>query len=152
MTRPAKRNSDILKQIRDRRNPVVFKKTRRKMWLAATIAQGIKNKGWNKSEFAKMMGQEPSVVSRWLSGVHNFTIDTLDDIENMLGIDVWNWERKQEESEKTVNGTIPSRMAVNIFVVAQGYSSVSDDQQVLVEISRNMDNVQIIKECDPAQN
>lgn len=152
MTRPAKRNSDILQQIRDRRNPAVFKKARRKMWLAATIAEGIKNKGWNKSEFAKMMGQEPSVVSRWLSGVHNFTIDTLDDIGDMLGIDVWNWEKRQRETEKTVNGTIPSRMAVNIFVVAQGYSSVSGDQEVLVEISRNMDNVQIIKECDPAQN
>lgn len=95
MTRAAKRNSDILQKIRDQRNPAAFKKTRHKMWLAAAIAEGIKNKGWSKSEFAKMMGQEPSVVSRWLSGVHNFTVDALHDIEDMLEMDVWNWGKKR---------------------------------------------------------
>lgn len=32
------------------------------------------------------MGQLPSVVTRWLSGPQNFTLDTLSDIEEMLGV------------------------------------------------------------------
>jgi hypothetical protein len=44
------------------------------------------------------MDQTPSTISKWLSGTHNFTIDTLYDIEYMLGIELVNVnEEKKEE-------------------------------------------------------
>ncbi len=32
------------------------------------------------------MGKEASVISKWLSGTHNFTTDTLSDISDCLGV------------------------------------------------------------------
>ena len=63
-----------------------LKRTENRMLLAQKIDMGMKAKGLNKSQFANKIGQKPSVITRWLSGTHNFTIDTLTDIEDVLGI------------------------------------------------------------------
>ncbi|GAB3640001.1 helix-turn-helix domain-containing protein [Spirosoma arcticum] len=44
-----------------------------------SIADALEAKGWSKSEFASRMNQR-------LSGTQNFTIDTLSDIEETLGV------------------------------------------------------------------
>ena len=59
-----------------------------KMQLAARIEDLINEKGWNKSQFASMLNKQPSEVSKWLSGTHNFTIDTMADIANLFEISV----------------------------------------------------------------
>lgn len=56
------------------------------MRMSIRIEDGIIAKGWNKGEFAKKMGKNPSEVSKWLSGSHNFTLDTLTDIQRVLGV------------------------------------------------------------------
>jgi transcriptional regulator with XRE-family HTH domain len=71
-------------------------KTDKKMILASKIANAIKAKGLKKSEFAEILGKQPSEISKWLSGTHNFTIDTLMDIERVLSVqllDTKNWDR-----------------------------------------------------------
>ena len=65
-----------------------LKRTENKMLLAKKIDMGMKAKGFNKSEFAEEVGQKNSVITRWLSGTHNFTSDTLTDIADVLGIDL----------------------------------------------------------------
>jgi len=70
-------------------------KTDKKMILATKIAHAIKAKGLKKSEFANKLGKVPSEISKWLSGTHNFTTDTLLDIEEILSIqlvDTSNWD------------------------------------------------------------
>ena len=67
-----------------------LKRTETRMLLAQKIDMGMKAKGWNKTRFAKEMGQKPSVITRWLSGTNNFTSDTLSDIEDVLGIRLLN--------------------------------------------------------------
>lgn len=58
-----------------------------KMKLAAKIYTGLKSKGWKSLDLAKALNlKSPSLVSKWLSGTHNFTIDTLVDIQQVLGI------------------------------------------------------------------
>lgn len=61
-----------------------------KMLLAQKIDMGMRAKGWKKSQFAREMGQKPSVITRWLSGTNNFNTDTLIDIEDKLGIKLLN--------------------------------------------------------------
>lgn len=71
-------------------------KTDKKMILAAKIANAIKARGLKKSEFAEVLGKQPSEISKWLSGTHNFTVETLMDIEQVLSIqllDTKNWNR-----------------------------------------------------------
>jgi ribosome-binding protein aMBF1 (putative translation factor) len=58
----------------------------KQMALAVRIDDAVKAKGWSKKEFANQMGKKPPEISRWLSGCHNFTTDTLWKIEEVLDI------------------------------------------------------------------
>lgn len=62
-------------------------KTRNRMMVAARIADAIKERQLTQKQFAQMMGRTESEISDWLSGDRNFTIDTLFDIGQVLGID-----------------------------------------------------------------
>jgi transcriptional regulator with XRE-family HTH domain len=73
---------EILKEI----SPVEIRRTEQRMLLASKIEDAIKAKPWKKTEFARKMKKSPSEISKWLSGTHNFTADTLSDIEDVLGI------------------------------------------------------------------
>ena len=67
-------------------DPVKLAKTRNRMIVAAKIADAMKAKNLNQKQFAKLMGRTESEISDWLSGDRNFTIDTLFDIGQALGV------------------------------------------------------------------
>lgn len=82
-----KRNRGVkLREILAKITPEQHASTYKQMAIAARIADALKDKGWSKGEFATKMNQQPSVITRWLSGTQNFTIDTLSDIEDALGV------------------------------------------------------------------
>jgi len=72
----------VLNQI----SPQEQKRTEQRMLLAARIADAIDGKGWSQKEFAARLDKHPSEITKWLSGTHNFTSDTLFDIQEVLGI------------------------------------------------------------------
>jgi transcriptional regulator with XRE-family HTH domain len=88
---------DLLGEI----TPQELSSTEKRMLLAASIDDAIKAKGWKKMDFAVSLGKKPSEVSKWLSGTHNFTADTLFNIERVLGINLFRFENKQETTYKT---------------------------------------------------
>jgi transcriptional regulator with XRE-family HTH domain len=57
--------------------------------IAQRISQLLQYKQINKSTFADWMGVQPSIVTKWLSGFHNFTIETLLDIEKTLDAEIF---------------------------------------------------------------
>jgi transcriptional regulator with XRE-family HTH domain len=58
----------------------------RKRQLIAGRLQGILDElGWKKKDLAEKLGKNPSEVTKWLSGSHNFTMDTLAEIEQATG-------------------------------------------------------------------
>lgn len=67
-----------------------LRRTQERMLIAARIADALNAKGITQKKFAKMMGKSESEISEWLSGDRNFTIDTLSDIKNCLGIELFN--------------------------------------------------------------
>lgn len=79
-------NSPLLDHMFDEIPEKEFKKTERRMKLAIKIADAMKVNGYSKVKFAGLMNQHPSVITKWLSGTHNFTIDTLFDLEQTLNI------------------------------------------------------------------
>lgn len=88
------KNTRLLSELLGKITPEEQAKTDKKMILATKIANAIKASGLKKSELAENMGKNPSEISKWLSGTHNFTIDTLLDIERELSIkllDISNW-------------------------------------------------------------
>ena len=84
--------NDILSSI----SPIEASKIEKKMLLAAKIEDAIKAKGWKNLDLLKAIGKDnPSIVTKWLSGTHNFTIDTLIEIEFALDICLLDIEEKE---------------------------------------------------------
>jgi hypothetical protein len=91
-------NSYLIDEIFESISPKEEKRIRQKMLLAAKIEDAMKAKGWNKTKLLKEMGQKnPSIATKWFSGTHNFTTDTLLDLQGVLGIKLINIEEVSEE-------------------------------------------------------
>lgn len=89
-------NSDLIDEILDSITPKEKRRVKHKMLLAARIEDAMKAKGWNKSRLLQELGQKnASVATKWFSGTHNFTVDTLFDIQEALGIKLINISDKQ---------------------------------------------------------
>jgi transcriptional regulator with XRE-family HTH domain len=88
-----------------------------KMIIAVRIADGLKLRGWKKSEFANALKKRPSEITKWLSGTHNFTIDTLIEIENILDIELIQLEKKPLVISKTyvIQVTSPAGLSYSGF-------------------------------------
>ena len=84
---------DILKSIQ----PEESYRIEQRMLLALKIIKAMKAKGLSKIGFAEKMDKHPSVITNWLSGTHNFTTDTLSDIQRILGINLINVQEKNEQ-------------------------------------------------------
>lgn len=76
----------VLKTLLENIDEKELAKTRKRMMLAAKIEEAMKRCGYNQKQFAHLMKKSPAVISEWLSGDRNFTVDTLIDIEEALGI------------------------------------------------------------------
>jgi transcriptional regulator with XRE-family HTH domain len=58
-----------------------------RMLISAKIADAMKEKGWKKKDLMQALGKHnQSEITRWLSGTHNFTCDTLTDIQRVLEV------------------------------------------------------------------
>ena len=86
MNKPKRHKSPAVQKLQENRSVATFEKTKKQMLLAAKIQDAIKAKNITNKAFASMMDQHASVISKWVSGTHNFTTDTLFDIEEKLGI------------------------------------------------------------------
>ena len=67
----------------------------RKMLLAAKIDNAMKSRGIKKGQLARMVGKQPSEITKWLRGTHNFTIETLWEIGDALNIDLINIQEEE---------------------------------------------------------
>lgn len=104
-------NSQAIEDLLGKITPEELSRTEKRMLLAARIDDAIKAKGWKKMDFAVSIGKRPSEVSKWLSGTHNFTADTLFDIERVLGIHLFRFENKQETTFNTYFISVSNKQA-----------------------------------------
>lgn len=66
-------------------NPVIRREVSYSFDIAKRISEVLASKHWSQADLAKATGKKAALVSRWLSGTHNFTIRTLAEIETALG-------------------------------------------------------------------
>lgn len=81
-------NSPLLQELMDEVTPVEMEQTNVKMQLAANIEDLIRSKGWSKTRFALELNKTQPEISKWLSGAHNFTVETLVQISQVLGVEI----------------------------------------------------------------
>lgn len=92
-------SSSVIEGILSETNSKEKRKISKRMRLAAKIADAMNAKGWNNNRLMEEMGKNSaSIVSRWLSGTHNFTSDTLFDLEEVLKINLLNLEDKKVQT------------------------------------------------------
>jgi ribosome-binding protein aMBF1 (putative translation factor) len=63
-----------------------FTTVERSMLIASRIDDVLTAKRWTQKLLADKMQKRPSEISKWLSGNHNFTLETIAQIESYLGI------------------------------------------------------------------
>ena len=95
--RPENYESKIIENLMNEISPEKQKKIKRKMMLAVRIADALKEKGMKKKDLARLMNKQPSEITKWLSGTHNFTAETLWEIGDVLGIKLIDLNEKNEE-------------------------------------------------------
>ncbi|MEX2596393.1 MAG: helix-turn-helix transcriptional regulator [Salibacteraceae bacterium] len=99
MSKPRKYSSPALKRVKARINPELRATVKKRMQLAVKIDEARKAKGLSKSELATEMGSNnPSEATKWLSGTHNFTIETLFKLEQVLGVSLVNCDMGKTET------------------------------------------------------
>ncbi len=76
----------MLENMLSNMDEVSMRKTENRLLVAASIADRIAACGMTQAEFAKKMGRSTAEISEWLTGTRNFTINTLTEIECVLGI------------------------------------------------------------------
>lgn len=82
-----KLNSPLINSLLNKIDPLDQEKTDAKMELAAKIGRAMEAKKWKKKDLLKAVGKDnPSIITKWLSGTHNFTVETLIDLEKVLDI------------------------------------------------------------------
>lgn len=63
-------------------------KAARRQRLAEEISDALEASGMTRKAFAEAMHRQPSEVTKWLSGNHNFTCDLLEEISSVLGVSI----------------------------------------------------------------
>lgn len=129
-TKAEEYNSSLIDEIFESISPKEEKRIKSKMLLAAKIEDAMKAKGWNKTKLLEATSQKnASVATKWFSGTHNFTFDTLFDIQEALEINLLNIKETAEEiviKYSFVVQSVPTIYQENStnMVKAQSYSQI----------------------------
>lgn len=124
------KKGNLLEELLASITPVEQAKIDARMLLAAKIADGMKAKGWKNKDLLEAVGKEnPSIITKWLSGTHNFTSDTLVELEYALGIQLL--DRFEKKTSVVVNYTI----SVNSKSEVDCFSSMFVENQKLLAAS-----------------
>ena len=79
-----KYSSKLLANVLDEISPAEQEKIEKRMLLAAKIDDTRIARGLSRKQLAHALEKQPSEITKWLSGTHNFTSDTLFDLERVL--------------------------------------------------------------------
>ncbi len=107
----------MFKEALEKVPPVTRREVDFSFGIAKRINDILKKKGWSKTDLAKATGKKTPVVTKWMSGMHNFTMRTIAEIEVALGeeiITVKQYKPKSTRPEpKPYQMTGPASLYVN---------------------------------------
>ncbi len=89
--------SPLLDDILDSLTDVEKAQSRARLTIAARIDDFRKSQGMTKRDLAVKLQRKPSVITKWMSGTHNFTIDTLVEIAVALEVDIKDFQKYYNE-------------------------------------------------------
>ncbi len=69
-------------------NPEIARLVEKNLAIANKIDEILKARGLKPADLARMLNKKPSEISKWLTGMHNFTTKTIAKIEVALGKEI----------------------------------------------------------------
>lgn len=133
-TNPETYNSSIIDELLDEISPIEQGKIDTRMLLAAKIQDAVKAKGWKNKDFLEALGKDnPSIITKWLSGTHNFTTDTLVEIEHALGIRLLNLEEPKEQTIVEYHLVVSQKAKLNIPTYINHIINARRGQSIIVK-------------------
>ena len=79
------KRSSIIEARRAGVSPEVRRSVTLSFLIVDRIHAILEERGLKQKDLANMLGKKESEISKWMRGTHNFTIDTISSIENVLG-------------------------------------------------------------------
>jgi transcriptional regulator with XRE-family HTH domain len=83
---PKKIENNLIKSLLSAADPMESRRVQNRMLMAARIQDAMKAQKIGKKQLAEILGKSPSLVTKYLSGTQNLTMDTLSDLEYILGV------------------------------------------------------------------
>jgi transcriptional regulator with XRE-family HTH domain len=115
MNEQEKYNSIAIDSILSNLDPKLEKQVEFRMKLAAKIDCTRKKLGWSKKLLAEKLSKRPSEISKWLSGTHNFTSDTLFEIQYIMGVELINIDDKPKSQSIHFSIEVTQKEAISAF-------------------------------------
>lgn len=91
----------MLKEELEKVPPVIRKEVGFSFDIAKRIHDILEKKHWSQVDLAKATGKKTPVVTRWMSGTHNFTMRTIAEIEVALGEEIISVKKSRPKSRTT---------------------------------------------------
>lgn len=79
------KRSSILEARRAKVSPEIRRRVDLSFLIVDRIHNILEEKGLKQKDLAHLLGKKESEISKWMRGTHNFTIETITTIENVLG-------------------------------------------------------------------
>ena len=79
------KRSSIIEARRAKVSPEVRGSVNLSFLIVDRIHAILEERGLKQKDLANMLGKKESEISKWMRGTHNFTIETISSIENVLG-------------------------------------------------------------------
>lgn len=82
------KRSSILEARRAKVSPDARRRVDLSFMIVDRIHSILVEKGLKQKDLANLLGKKESEISKWMRGTHNFTIETIISIENILGMPI----------------------------------------------------------------
>ena len=91
----------MLKEELEKVPPVTRKEVGFSFDIAKRIRDVLEKKHWSQVDLAKATGKKTPVITKWMSGTHNFTMRTIAEIEVALGEEIISVKKSKPKSRRT---------------------------------------------------
>ena len=82
---PTPKRSKVLNARRKKLTSAIHRKINLSIQIVDRIHTILTSKGLKQKDLADLLGKKEAEISKWMRGTHNFTIETLASIEEVLG-------------------------------------------------------------------
>ncbi|MCW5900537.1 MAG: helix-turn-helix transcriptional regulator [Flavobacteriales bacterium] len=81
-------SKSVIQRMRERISPETKRMVAKNLAICEQVRLLLAEKGLTQKDLAERMGKSPAEVSKWLSGLHNLTQQSIVKMEEALGADI----------------------------------------------------------------